>query len=326
MAVVVEQVTRNKKVLSSYKAVDDKVTIGRSYQNDVVLQDDHVCPFHAEIDISTPEHIQLNNCSDVNGIRDNRNRKLTQQTRVDSGDVFTIGKSLIRIVRLEHPVAPAKKLNVLEDISHFANRWHIALFSALLFFIALTYQTYATFVEEIIWSKVIAKSLLVTLGLLIIPALISLFTWFFKREFKFFSTVSLCFSIFFIWNLTTVFNNVLVFNFGHSGWLRFWQEGLQALLLVTFIWLSLYLASNMSQKKISIIASSLVIGFIALTYLSNQNDKVILTPQYAARVFPTELLINSPVTAKEYNGQMNGLFDLATLEAQRRNREADESQ
>lgn len=324
MAIIVQLVTRSKKVLSSQKIESDHVTIGRAYDNDIILQDDHVCPNHAQIKMLEDGSVLLENLSEVNGIQDLKNGKLEPITTVKSGDVFAFGKVFIRILQPDHPIAPTKKLNVFEDISRIANNWFVAISFALVFFLSFTFQSYVGTFDEIIWSKIIAKSLMVVLGLLTLPALITLFTWLFKREIKFFAATSFCFCLIILLQWISAFNNVLYFNVGYPTIILLLADLAEVVIFTVFLWGALYLMSNMSQKKISVISSSLVIVLYTLTHFSNQSDKVKLAPNYSAQIFPSSFMFVQPVSAKEYTHNLAQKFDAASKESERRNKEADE--
>ena len=324
MAIIVQLVTRSLKVLSSQKLENEQITIGRAYDNDVSLQDEHVCPNHEQIKVLDDGSVLLENLSDVNGIQDLKNGKIEQVTEVKSGEVFAFGKAFIRIFQTDHPIAPTKKLSMLEDISRVANNWVVAMGFALVFFFSFTFQSYVETVDEIIWSKIVAKSLMVLLGLLFLPALITLFTWLVKREIKFFAATSFCFCLIILMQWFSAFNNVLYFNVGYPTFAILMADLVENIIFIAFFWGALYLISNMSQKKISAIASSLVIVFYVLTYFSNQSDKVKLAPNYFAQIFPSSLLFVQPLSAQEYTANLADKFSAASKESERRNKEADE--
>ncbi|NVK23725.1 MAG: FHA domain-containing protein [Gammaproteobacteria bacterium] len=323
MAIIVQLVTRNNKVLSSHKVESDIATIGRGYDNDIILQDEHVCPNHAEVTLQNGELV-LKNLSDINGIKTLNNGPVEQTKVIQSGDTFVFGKVVIRILTPDHPVAPTRNLNIFEDISHSVNRWFVAVSFAIVFFLSFTYQSYIGTIDEIIWSKLIAKSLMLVLGLALLPALIALLTWLFKREFKFFAAASFCFCLIILLHWLSAVSSVLYFNVGFPKSLVLLSDIIELVIFVVFFWGALYLMSNMSQKKISVISVSLVAVFYVLTYLSNQNDKVILAPNYAAKVFSDSFLFVTPVTAESYTSTLESQFKQAAEEAVRRNEEADE--
>jgi hypothetical protein len=325
MEIVIELITRNNKVKSFHKLSGDSIKIGRSYENDFVLQDEHISPHHAEIIQSENGSLVLVDKCSVNGIRDNKNKDVGLQVDLKSGDVVTIGKHLIRIVLPHHPIARTKKLNVLEDIASHANQWYLALFSALVFFSSMLVKSYFSALDDIIWTKLFATALLVTIALMLFPLLIALSARVFKKDVKFFTAVVFSFTMFVAWQITTGLGQVLLFNWGDSSLVNLGADLVEFVMMVLFFCGCFYLASNMSLKRISIISCSLVVSIAALFYFSSQDDGAVQPyPMSYAVVLPSGMLLNSAISTEQSVEQFDALFDSALIEAKQRNKEADE--
>jgi hypothetical protein len=327
MEVIIELISRNNKVQSLHKLSGDTITIGRAYDNDLVLQEEHTSPYHVEIIQSESGGLLLIDQDSINGIRDRKNKKLDSQVSLNSGDVVTIGKHLIRVILPNHPVENAKRLNIFEDITRHLNQWYLALFSAFLFFISMLIKSYFTSVTEIIWSKQFATALLVTIALMLVPLLISLSARVFKKEVKFFTAIVFSFAMFVAWQCTTAVGQVILFNWGNTGLVVLGADVIEFVLMVTFFWGCFYLASNMNLKRISIVSSLLVISIASLFHFSAQdNGKVQLYPMHYAVVLPSGMLVSRPISTAEYIESTDELFDSALKEAEKRNKDADEQQ
>jgi len=327
MEIIIELISRNNKVQSLHKLSGDSITIGRAYDNDLVLQEEHTSPYHAEITQSESGGLLLIDHGSVNGIRDRKNKILGSQVNLNSGDVVTIGKHLIRVVLPNHPVENAKRLNIFEDITRHLNQWYLALFAALVFFASMLIKSYFSSVTEIIWSKLSATALLVTIALMLVPMLIALSARVFKKDVKFFTAIVFSFSMFVAWQITTGFGQILLFNWAYAWLVTVGADVVEFVLMVVFFWGCFYLASNMSLKRISIVSSLLVVSIAVLFNFSAQDDgQAQLYPMHYAIVLPSNMLVSQPISTPQYIEDTNELFDSALKEADKRNKDADEQQ
>ncbi|WP_299264331.1 FHA domain-containing protein [uncultured Psychrosphaera sp.] len=325
MEIVIELLTRNNKVKSFHKLSGDSIKIGRSYENDFVLHDEHISPHHAEIIQSEIGSLVLIDKCSVNGIRDKKNKDLGSQANLKSGDVLTIGKHLLRIVLPHHPVAETKKMNALEDITNHLNQWYLAFIAALVFFSSMVVKSYFSTIGDIIWTKVFATSLLVTIALMLFPLFIAIFARVFKKEVRFFTAVVFSFTMFLAWQITTALGQVLLFNWGDSSLVNLGADVVEFVMMVLFFCGCFYLASNMSVKRLCIVSCSLVISIAALFHFSSQDDgKVQLYPVSYAVVLPPAMLVTTAISTEQSIVNFEALFESASRESIKRNKEADE--
>lgn len=325
MEIVIELINRNNKVQSLHKLSGESITIGRAYDNDFVLQEEHTSPYHAEIIQSECGGLLLIDHGSTNGIRDKKNKILGSKITLNSGDVVTIGKHLLRIVLPNHPVDNAKRLNIFEDITRELNQWYLAAFAALVFFVSMIIKSSFSSVNEIIWSKLSATALLVTIALMLIPMFIAISARIFKKDVKFFTAIVFSFAMFVTWQLTTGFGQILLFNWADAWLVTLGADIIEFVLMVVFFWGCFYLASNMNLKRISIVSCLLVISIAMLFNFSAQNDgKAELYPMHYAVVLPSSMLVSQPVSSSEYIEDINELFDFALKEADKRNKDANE--
>ena len=83
-----------------YVLTDDKMTIGRDDSNDIVLQDENVSRFHAEVRVDGAS-VSLVDKGSTNGSRVN-DQEITTQT-LESGDLLHIGSFILKYLRSEDP-------------------------------------------------------------------------------------------------------------------------------------------------------------------------------------------------------------------------------
>jgi hypothetical protein len=94
---------------SESEPLPTEIAIGRALNNDFVLDDPHVAPYHATLHV-TPHGATLIDLSSVNGIVRGRKER-ARSFEVKSGDVFRIGNVQLRLRTLESSLAPEVPLS-----------------------------------------------------------------------------------------------------------------------------------------------------------------------------------------------------------------------
>lgn len=325
MEVAIEIVTRGEKVLSLHKFSGQKVTIGRAYDNDLVLQEEHICPHHATLSLDENGDMQLTDISEINGIKDKHSKPLGKFVKVSSGDVFVLGKMFIRVLQPNHAVTPAKRLNIFEDISRSINHWYWALLTVVVFYCTSLLQTYLDNYHQVFWSKLTVQVLFVVLACMLLPLFIAIVARIFKKDVRFFGIVVFSFAILLSWQAITSVGNVLLFNWGGGALLAIAGSILEYGVFAALMWGSFYLASNLSLQRISLFSVGLTVLLASVMYLNDKGeDKVVLFPQFSTKILPTSLLFATPESVDVYIEDTTSLFVAAAEEAKRRNKEADE--
>ena len=49
MEIIIEEISHGHKLLSRQKFAPNNITIGRGYDNDIIISDPHVCPEHLQL-------------------------------------------------------------------------------------------------------------------------------------------------------------------------------------------------------------------------------------------------------------------------------------
>ncbi len=186
MAVIIELLGWGGKRQRYFTVEGPAVTIGRSYQNDVVLGDGHISPEHLRLDAIDPSNgveggWQLTDLDSLNGVEILKNSHSTSShfTRADphesnsltllgEGAELKIGRTRLRILSDSHPVDPAKELHHLEQDVGKLNRLSIWL---PLFLLSLTLDIGALYASSYIewqWKNVLSTILGTQAGLLML--------------------------------------------------------------------------------------------------------------------------------------------------------------
>ncbi len=129
MNLIIEEINRSKRVIQRHRFKDaSRIRIGRALDNDIILSEPHVSPYHMELQLTAEGHWIVRDLDSCNGVRSNRRKILATGTEVESGDTLLLGRSYIRIWDEQHPVEDAWPLHSVEDFFHaISSIWFVML-------------------------------------------------------------------------------------------------------------------------------------------------------------------------------------------------------
>jgi hypothetical protein len=193
MAIIIELLGWGGKRQRYFAVEGSSVTIGRSYQNDVVLGDVHISPEHLRLDANDGAGggWQLTDLGSLNGVEVIKNPPIPSSPTPSSpspsspspssappslaptillseGAELKIGRTRLRILSDCHPVGPAKELHHLEQDVGKLNRLSIWLPLFLISLILDVGLLYASSYVEWQWKNVFSTILVTQTGLLML--------------------------------------------------------------------------------------------------------------------------------------------------------------
>lgn len=322
MELVLEFLSKNGKTQKIERLTPGTFTLGRAYSNDIIINDPYTSPEHAEITI-TDDEIWISNKSTLNGIRDTKNQTLGDRVCLEPGQRFLIGNQALRITDDDKPLQPTLKMTSLEYNSNRIDRWYWATLALLILYGFLISKKYFFIYTEILWPKVLTSSLslaLMPVGASIILALIKSLL---QKDVKFFTTIVWLAGIASLSIVLEFLMNIVLFNVGDGAIYTFVKYLKQVLTFGAMIWLSIYLASFFSYRKITALTAALTACFLAYNIMDDfVGDRVFTYPRYQVAVLPPGLLFSDSKPHSEWVEETESLFKTARDEAIQLNSEA----
>ena len=130
--VVVETFDRYHRVRDRIKLASFPATIGRSYDNDIILDDPYVSPHHARIERTPAGQVLISDMQSVNGMYDlTTPRQRADRITVEGESRVRLGRTLLRI-RTPHYVVAETRVERLGSVTLDA-----ILNSRTIFFVAI---------------------------------------------------------------------------------------------------------------------------------------------------------------------------------------------
>ena len=130
-----------------------KATIGRSYSNDIILDDSFVSPEHLSIS-SNEKFIYVTDRASVNGTHLKEGIVLKNQSaKFESGDEISIGKTKLKLLLPGHPVQPTRIMDRMTPVRQFFDRRSMAIGFSLLAMLLFNWMTYLEEPTGKFWQK-----------------------------------------------------------------------------------------------------------------------------------------------------------------------------
>lgn len=113
-SIFVEQLTPDGEVIHRAKITHLPISIGRAYDNDIILDDPHTAAHHAQIELSQLDELVISDLGSYNGITHANARE--NFFVVDGDKIYRLGHTRLRIRTADYKVAA----EVTDDTNH---RW-----------------------------------------------------------------------------------------------------------------------------------------------------------------------------------------------------------
>ena len=310
--IIIEDISRGKKLNTRHKYEQHTVNIGRSYHNDLIVSDQHVCPEHLQI-IFNGEHWQLNDLNTINGTFLGDKKTKTNTHTIKSGDIIRLGKSYIRFIFPNQPVDKTLILSPFENIIDWV-RLPLFLISIISLFIGLAgYFFYLGSTKELSISQFFVPAISVALGFSLWPLTVALISHLTKQESRVWHQIGISFICFNLLLLIDFIENIVLFNTSSNSTLASLIFALPLMLIFSLVWLNCYIGFTMNNNKRIIVSISLVtllFGSIGLISISKQ-PKFSPYPHYDSTILPPSFLLRDPADITSFMNDAEKTFSKA---------------
>ncbi|MEW6983524.1 FHA domain-containing protein [Colwelliaceae bacterium 6471] len=274
MEIIIEEISRGHKLIGRHKFLQQTINIGRGYNNDVIMTDPHICPKHLSIHFDGENWI-INDLESINGSFLEKNKQPADQHIIRSGDVVSIGKSQIRFLLPEHPVAESITFSPFESLIDFARNPVSLMFSIGLFAFVAGYIFYLNKPLEVNFTQLLVPAIGMTLLFALWPCTIAFISHLSKSDARVMSQVGISFAFFNLMWISDVIEKIVDFNLS-GNWPFAWLITLLPIgLAFCLFWLNFYIGFHMSQQRRLTVAASLtalLFGGSFLIQLSTQPE------------------------------------------------------
>lgn len=318
-SLVIEEVSRNHKLLRRHKLSQRQIHIGRDYHNDIILADPHICPSHLSIEQVNGQWLiednQTVNGSFIEGTK--KKNRLTSHHLLNDGDIITLGKSQLRILFTHHPVEPTLALSSFESLIDLMRHPAVLLLSVIVFTLISGGTFFLNTPTEINFSQLLVPTIGMTLGFALWPAGIALVSHLNKHETRIMAQLGISFAFFNIMLFSDFLETLTFFNSAENSLISMFFVMTFIVLVFTLFWLNIYIGFQMPVKRRVIIATSMTLLLFGGSYLVQYSNKPNFNPrpQYDATVMMPSFLLVPSTNVDKFIEKSDKLFDKVQEEA-----------
>lgn len=317
--IIIEEISRNHKLLHRHKLSQQQIHIGRDYHNDIILADPHICPSHLSIELIDGQWKIIDNQT-VNGsfIENRHNKKHdADQHVINDGDVITLGKSQLRILFTDHPVEPTIAISPFESLINLMRHPVALLLSIVLFTLISGYTFYLNTPKEVNFSQLLVPTIGMTLGFALWPAGVALVSHLSKHEARIMTQLGISFTFFNLMWFSDFLEGLANFNSSSGSIAPTFILITSIALAFSLFWLNGYIGFHMSAKRRVVVAAGMTVLLFGGSYLVQYSNKPEFNPRpkYNATIMMPSLLIASSTSTDKFIDDSSKLFDKTKKEA-----------
>jgi len=311
--IIIEEISRNHKLLHRHKLSQQQIHIGRDYHNDIILADPHICPSHLSIEQVNGQW-QITDNQTVNGsFIENVNEKKHVADRhiINDGDVITLGKSQLRILFTDHPVEPTLAFSPFESFINLMRHPIALLLSIALFTLIAGGVFYLNTPKDVNFSQLLVPTIGMALGFALWPAGVALVSHLSKHDARIMTQLGISFAFFNLMWFSDFLESIITFNSASGSIAPLFVMFTSIVLAFSLFWLNGYIGFHMSSKRRIIVAASITLLLFGGSYLVQYSKKPEFNPrpQYDATIMMPSFLITSSASVDDFIEDSSKLFD-----------------
>ncbi|WP_286263368.1 FHA domain-containing protein [Thalassotalea atypica] len=310
MEVIIEQLTRGHKLIGCHKFSQPDITIGRAYSSDLIVSDPHVCPKHLQLHFDGEQWL-IDDQSSINGSYLEQSKAPVKQYAVQSGDVICFGKSMVRIVFPEHPIAETIEFSPFEQLVDFARQPIVLITNIALFVLVAAWIFYINKPMEVNFTQLAVPAIGMALGFSMWPAMVALVSHFTKNDARVLHQFGICFMFFNLMWLSDSFESIVHFNTSANMSITGVVAILPIAIAFCMFWLNCYVGFHMSAQRRAIAAvclTTLLFGGSMLVQISKEPEFSPL-PHYDSTLMTPSFLFSSSSDVDTFIRDSERLFD-----------------
>lgn len=320
MEIIIEEVSRDHKLLHRHRVNQDTVTIGRGYHNDIILSDPHACPEHLSLNFDG-ESWQLTDKDSVNGtflVRGRSKKQNADQQSIQDGDLIVLGKSQLRVIFKERQVAETIALSPYEHLIDIIRHPVASILSIAIFFMVCAHTTYLNQVTETHnISQIFIGGIKITLLFAIWPATVALVSQLTKNDPRILAQLGISFTFFSLMWLSDKLEALIIFNSASNSGIVLLYTVIPLLLAFSLFWLNTYVSFHVSARRRLVSALSITAVFFGGSALIQYSKQPEFNPypSYDSTLMTPSFIISSSSSVDEFITESQHLFEQAKEKA-----------
>jgi hypothetical protein len=291
MGPVVEIHSRAGRLLFRQRMPSDSFTVGRGYNNDLLLDDPYVKAEHV--------HIKANENGDWR-IVDADNPY--QESVIKSGEELLVGKTRLKIFDQSYAVTAARNVNDFESSLISSGRLLVCVGLMLLAIVLQAGEAYMSSASEVRWTIIVSEALVAGASFIFIAGFWALLSRLLRHEERFLPLLVLLLKVsVFMW-LFDVVISLIGFNFNDPETIFVIGALFAGFVTAYYIYACLVLVTSLGRRTQSI--ASLVTGIMVTLLISADLviglDKFSAGVNYSGSMYPPVVVVTNGVTTEDF--------------------------
>lgn len=315
MAIVIELLNRQGDAVALHRFTQPQVSLGRAYDNDVIVADPYVSPHHAQLIQQEEGRWLLRDLQSDNGCF-TADEQRASQLELESGDTFFLAEQQFRLVDSSQAVAKTLPLDkAAARLNRLGHPLQLICWFVLVFFFDLAEHWFHNGAEDDLrWQQKLIQLPLYGLALTIWPVLLMLWARFNHRHGYFRAQLALLLLAVLGNNCWQLLEPWLRFNLNGASWLFWLDQAMVALLLFGLLLGNFTLALQQSKTRRMVLSASLVLLFSGQALVPRlwQDETPRLAPVYDETLLPLSYYLGPTDTNEQAIEQSKELFKQAS--------------
>ena len=292
------------------KLSGERLTVGRAWDNDLILSDPAVNPHHAIIELDENRQLMITDLDTLNGTLLRRNQRLTGTGVLQAGEEYQLGKTRMAVYTPDFPVG--ETMRVAEMDQTVRRLEDPLLLAAAMLVVTLLYagEQWLNMFSGFKWQE-IANVLLLVYGSAISLALFWVVVGrVIRHEVQFRKQLTLILIFVAAQFLVSKVFTLVMFNTLDLMMSMVLLVVLEFTLLVTVFWFNLYMATNQSavqRTRTAVLIAGLMIILSLYSEISGREEFTDM-PDYIRVLEPPALHFASGVSEEDFLSAAAGVF------------------
>jgi len=310
MEVVVEVVNRGGRMLERHRVGGTRLTIGRAYDNDVIISDETVCPHHAVISTDEEGGLVITDLDSVNGTRI-EGREISGLSRFESGDECSLGRARVRIYSARHPVADTLRIGGMDGVINRLGKISTVMLLLGVVCLATLAEIWLNSSAGIVWQQVGLGLFSVTIASAVIAMFFAIIGRIAKHEGRFATQFSVVLAYLLVQSLIVYVYELILFNTLSPIFSIVLGLGFSYILLCNTLRLNLHIATSLDngQRWKFALAFSTILLCISVYPEIVDRTEFSSSPRYVKEIKPPMLRFRGGVARDEFLAGASVLYD-----------------
>ena len=309
MAVVIEQLNRSGRVVERHRFGSSLVAIGRSYENNIIINDEYVDPFHLNVELMDDGSFTIHDKSSLNGVKLQKGHRITVSDTINSGDTIEFGRSHLRIIDPYHIVSPAERLSRTDKALNELTTWPFITLLVAAIFAKELWLLYGNTPGEFDLQKYSNGLINYGLSLLAYTVAWSAIGRLLRGESRFFShAICIMLALLSYWVLQLL-QSLLIYNYDLFELMSVTNTLVIASLIAVLSWSGLYLSTNTNSLRSTVSGVIIASVWLVYTLIPDESSDFSPFPNHNSVILAPQFQFVEAITVDSYLKQIDGLFE-----------------